>query len=387
MASGAPIHTSSVVRALLRSPFARALEVWLFAVVPLFVAVETTQGSIRTNKIAFDFDRAYYQAGRLLLHGASPYGPNTREALSSQTAFVYPPISAYLTAPFALIPHLPADLVVTALATLSVPALLALVGVRDWRVMGAALLWWPTIAAIHLGSVSIPLALGIAVAWRWRDRPVPSGLSIGLVVALKLFLWPLVIWLAITRRWKAAGIAACSSIFFVLVPWIPLGGAGLLSYPHRLSLLSSLEAKRGFSPADLLAGLGADWTNAQVVGYGLGLALLVWAWRRRDAEASALALVLAASLLLSPILWPNYLVVLLVPLAVVRPRLDVWWLIPIALFSQPNIDPSTWQIALFLGTFAALVVAIMRAGEQRTAERRSPAQILKPTPALRPSTD
>ena len=51
---------------------------------------------------------------------------------------------------------------------------------------------------------------------------------LGLVVALKLFLWPLILWLVITRRFKAATIAACCSVVFLLVPWIPLGGAGLL---------------------------------------------------------------------------------------------------------------------------------------------------------------
>ena len=153
-----------------------------------------------------------------------------------------------------------ADVLVTVLAALAVPGILALVGVRDWRCFGATLLWMPTISAIHLGTVAVVLALGVALLWRWRDHAVRAGLVLGLVVALKLFVWPLILWLAITRRFKAALVAACSSVVFLLVPWIPLGGAGLAAYPHRLSELSSLEAKRGFSPAALLAHLGVGWT-------------------------------------------------------------------------------------------------------------------------------
>lgn len=371
------IDTPIVMRAILRSPLVRALEIWVFGVLPVFTAVETTLAATHIHKLAFDFDHAYYPAARLVLHGASPYGPTTHAALGTQTAFVYPPIGAYLTTPFTVLPHLPADLVVTALATLAVPALLATLGVRDWRCMGAALLWWPTVSAIRLGTVSLALALGVALAWKLRERPVPAGVVVGLVVAVKLLLWPLVIWLAITRRTKTALIAAGSSVAFILVPWIPIRGAGLLSYPHRLMLLSSLEAKRGFSPAALFADLGSSWTTAQVLGYGLGCLLLVWAFKRRSCDATALALTLGASLLLSPILWPNYLVLLLVPLALTRPRLDVWWLLPVAMFTQRAFDPAEWEIVMFLGIFAALVLAMARAGGREGAERRSPVRLLR----------
>jgi hypothetical protein len=174
------------------------------------------------------------------------------------------------------------------------------------------------------------------------------------VVAVKLFLWPLIVWLAITRRFKAAGVAVGSAAVVFLVPWIPLDGAGLGSYPHRLSLLSSLEAKRGFSPAALLAHLGVGWGAAPAVGYALGVALLVLAYRCRRSETAALGLVCAASLLLTPILWPNYLLIMLVPLALRRPRFDLVWLLPVVLLGQPVIDPPVWEITVFLGILAVL---------------------------------
>src|SRR5436190_1411065 len=352
--------TATVVRTSPRSPLLRVLELWFLVLVPIYLLVGTARSALRSDTIAYDCARASLPAAHLVVHGSSPYGPATRAVLSSQTAFVYPPIGAFLAAPFAALPDHAADIVVTVLAVIAVPLILALVGARDWRCMGAAVLWMPTFSAIHLGAVTVVLALGIALAWRWREHSVRSGLVLGLVVALKLFLWPLLIWLVITRRYKAAMIAVCSTIVFVLAPWIPLRGAGLLSYPHRLSLLSSLEAKRGFSPAALLAHLGLGWSLAEAVGYALGLALLAFAYRRRDSDESVLGLVCAASLLLTPILWPNYLVVMLVPLALLRPRFGLGSLLPAILIGQSVFDPPAWEIAVFLGILGALTLPALQ---------------------------
>ena len=332
------------------------LELWLLAVAPVVLLAGAVRSWAHSHTLAYDFDRAYLPAAHLVVHGTSPYGPATRAALGSQTAFVYPPIGAFLAAPFtALSPHA-ADILVTVLAVLAVQAILVLVGVRDWRCFGAALLWLPTISAVHLGTVVVVLALGVALAWRWRDHVLRAGLVLGLLVALKLFLWPLILWFVITRRFKAAIVAGCSSVLFILVPWIPLRGAGLLAYPHRLIVLSSLEAKRGFSPAALLAHLGVGWGVAGAFGYALGVALLVVAYRSRRSETAALGLVCSAALLLTPILWPNYLLIMLVPLALLRPRFGVLWLLPVILLGQPVIDPAVWEIAVFLGILAALTV-------------------------------
>lgn len=346
--------TATIVRARLRSPVVHVLEIWLLAVVPVLLLVETARSWADSHKLAYDFAHAYAPAIHLVLRGVSPYGPSSPAALSSQTAFVYPPLGAFLAAPLAALPQHAADVLVTVLAALAVPAILMLVGVRDWRCLGAALLWWPTISAIQLGTAVTALALGLALVWRWRERPVRAGVALGLVVALKLFLWPLLVWLVITRRYRAAIIAAGSSVVFVLTPWIPLHWAGFLSYPHRLEVLASIEAKRGFSPAALLAQLGFGWRLAEAVSYGLGVIVLVWAYRRRSSDESALGLVCAASLLLTPILWPNYLLIMIVPLALLRPRFDLVWLLPVVLFGQPVFGPPVWEIALFLGVLAAL---------------------------------
>jgi hypothetical protein len=339
-----------------RSPLVRVLEWVLLGAMPVVLLVGAAATWARSHTLAFDFDRAYLPAAHLVLHGSSPYGPATRAVLSSQTAFVYPPIAAFLAAPLAVLPSHAANVLVTLLAAFAVAAILVLLGVRDWRCFGAVFLWMPTTSAIHLGTATVVLALGVALVWRWREHAVRAGLVLGLVVALKLFLWPLVVWLVVTKRSRAAGVAVGSAIVLLLAPWAPIHGAGLTSYPHRLSLLSSLEARRGFSPAALLAQLGVGWGTAQALGYGLGVVLLAVAYRRRRSEAEALGLVCAASLLLTPILWPNYLLIMLVPLAVLRPRFGIVWLLPVILLGQAVIDPPVWEVATFLAIVFALTI-------------------------------
>ena len=81
--------------------------------------------------------------------------------------------------------------------------------------------------------------------------------------------------------------------------------------------------------------LGLDETPAQAVSLVLGAAILVAAWHAartaRDADARdarSLVLVLAAAMALTPILWHHYLVLLLVPIAMARPRLSPLWFVP-----------------------------------------------------------
>jgi hypothetical protein len=340
------------------SALVRVLEPVAYAALPGIILVHSVLAWSRLHTLAYDFDRAYLPAAHHVLHNASPYGPATRAALGSQTAYVYPPLGAFLAAPFAAIPAHAADVLVTVLAVLALPAILALVGVRDWRCLVVSLLWMPTISAIHLGSITLVLVIGVALVWRWRSHAVRAGIVLGFVIGLKLLLFPLVVWLAITRRWTAAAVAAGSSIFFLFAPWIPIHGAGLSAYPHRLSLLSSIEAKRGFSPAALLWQLGVGWTAAQAIGYSCGAVLLVLAYRRRRSDTAAFGFACAASLLLTPILWPNYLLIMLIPLGLRRPRFDVVWLLPVLLFGQAIFGPPAWEVALFLAILAALTVAV-----------------------------
>jgi hypothetical protein len=58
--------------------------------------------------------------------------------------------------------------------------------------------------------------------------------------------------------------------------------------------------------------------------------------------------------------WLHYFVVLLVPLAIMRPRLSPIWALGLLLFACPVTTPAVWQLSLALGVIGALVVTLLR---------------------------
>ena len=133
---------------------------------------------------------------------------------------------------------------------------------------------------------------------------------------------------------------------------------------------------QSYTPFALLADLGVPDTAARVVTVALGLGVLALAARRRS-----LGLAIAAALVLSPIVWRHFFVLLLVPLALSRPRFDAVWLIPIGLWvGDGTFNGAPWQTAACLALAAADVRAL-RATTARRAGRASPRPSRGPSPA------
>ena len=145
--------------------------------------------------------------------------------LAHEKSFVYPAPAALLMAPFALLPFTVAATLFALLLTAAVPAALYVVGVRDWRCYGIALLSEPVLIGVTLDTVSPLLLLAVAATWRLRDRLWPAACVLAAAVVLKIFLWPLLLWFALTRRLATAAAAAG---LIVLTTLVAVGG-------HRLS--------------------------------------------------------------------------------------------------------------------------------------------------------
>jgi hypothetical protein len=325
-----------------------------------------------------DFGTFWYAGGRVL-DGATPYPPVDADVLVTGLNFVYPPQVALAVAPLALLPYTVAA-AAWAVALVGATVLsLRLVGVRDPRLYGLVFLFPWTLNGVWVGAITPLLVLGVAAAWRWRDRPYVLGLLVAAVAVAKVFLWPLLVWLVATRRTRAASVAAVAGAVSTVLAWSALAFAGLVDYPSILRVLAEVEQHTTYSVTALALALGASAAAAQAATVAAGLLALAGcvALGRRDDDAGSLAAALAAALLLTPIVWPHYLALLVVPLAIARPRLDAAWLLPLSLWLVTGTsDGVAWKIALAV----ALVPAVVWAARRQPPAEAAPAAPL-PAPA------
>lgn len=308
----------------------------------VFLAVCVVAGlvamSAAEHLLAWDVRFAYLPAAEEVLHGESPYPELDDPILEDQKGYVYPPQLVVGLLPLTPLP-------VDAVAMLFALALLATVGltlwlldVRDPRCYAAAVLWVPTISGVLLGNVSIPLALALAVAWRYRDSARASGAALGLAVSAKLLLWPMFVWMLATRRLRATLVALALGALVTFVAWAAIGFDGLRGYPDLVQRLTDIQAEKSYSIVGMAAtaGLGSAAGKAIALGVGLALLLACVVLARRGDDARSFTCAVAATLALSPIVWLHYLTLLLVPLAIARPRFSLLWLLPVLLWVSPK---------------------------------------------------
>ena len=109
-----------------------------------------------------------------------------------------------------------------------------------------ALISIPVMGGLAWGNATLLLVPLVALAWRWRDSWLRAGVVVGLAIASKLFVWPLLAWLLGTRRYRAAGIAAAATAAVILVPWALIGFDGITSYPDLLRAAERVYAPTAF---------------------------------------------------------------------------------------------------------------------------------------------
>jgi hypothetical protein len=328
------------------SPWELACFVWI----PMLVVGFTAWYELHNTKTLGDFP-IFRAASKAVLHGHSPYAPLTPHALANFDTFVYPPATAFLFSPFAVLPYSAAKVAMLVLAMGSALVALRLLGVRDWRCYGVAAVSAPIANSVALGAVTSFLVLGAAVTWHYRDRPGTAGVAGALTAASKLFLWPVGLWLLVTRRTRALAVFAALALALVAGGWAAIGFQGFQSYPHLLRLLTDLEAHKSFS---LVALFRLTGIAATMLSVGLALAVVaavVAASRTEDGDRRAFAVAILGTLVATPVVWMHYYALLFVPIALYRPRLSPLWLVPMALWLAPSTysEGITWKILLGLG--------------------------------------
>jgi glycosyl transferase family 87 len=313
----------------------------LFAV-PVLFAILVVFGYHTSWPIGFDFRGTLWEPARALLDGAPIYPEPTRDAVVVGNPADYPPLFILLATPFAALPIGLAAWAWFCLLAGAVYVSMRILEVRDWRCLVLAVTSPVVVHGLYFGNLTILLLVPLALAWRYREQARIAGVAVGVAIAAKLFVWPLVVWLLLTRRFRAAAWAVGSSLAFVLGAWAVIGFEGMRDYPALLREVDHVYAIRSISVSTAAGAVGAPETAAVGVAVVAGLICIGLAARlvgRPDGDRRSFTVVVAACILASPIVWPNYIALLLVPIAITWPRLAPAWFLGYAVWVVAAISP------------------------------------------------
>jgi alpha-1,2-mannosyltransferase len=350
-----------------KETYALALRQVVWGVVPIAVLVwEATLVVGRRNRIAVDFKDAYYVAGQRLLHGGNPYAW-THQQIDAGIAFVYPALSALFFAPFALIAEGPAGVLWTLVCIALTPLTLWILGIRDWRVYVVGLLWLPVFSAWQSTNETMALVFVAALVWRYRGNPLVSGTLTAVAISLKPIMWPLALWLLATRRWRASGYGLAAGLLINLVSWVVVGFGNVRTYLHDAGLDTRHNWRDGYSVTAALGHLGFGRSFGDlltVVACAVLVAAIVYIAFVQHRERQALTLTIVLMLAASPLVWAHYFALLLIPMALCRPRMSWLWAFALLMWACPAAGHVRgWQEAamwLITGTMFALLVRAAR---------------------------
>jgi alpha-1,2-mannosyltransferase len=253
----------------------------------------------------------------------------------SHYGFTYPPFAALTMLPMAVL-SLPVTIVVATAASVVAAVLLLWLVVTPAARRAGSPIWYATAVAGALAIaldpvretftfgqvnlllaalVAVDLLVGVAGGRRW------AGIGTGLATAVKLTPGVFIVYLAVTRRWRAALVAAgtaavatlvaaavdpeMSRVFWTGALW-DTDRVGNRSYVGNQSLSGAVARLAPAAPAD------ARWRTVLWLVLVVA-ALAVWFVRVRRAaatgdETAGLALTAVLGCLVSPVTWVHHLV-------------------------------------------------------------------------------
>jgi len=264
----------------------------------------------------------FLRAGYAAAHGQQIYPGPGSPAVYSGSSFVYPYFAVW---PFVAMAGMSAGLSTMLFFVICVCAVLiaCLIGAKGdpWPAtltMGTAF----TITGMQLGALSPLLFVGAVFLWHLRDRPRAFALVAAPVVACKLFLAPLLIWLLLARRYRTFAYASACTLALLALSFA-LGPIGPGPYLQVLSQLGAHEATSGFGLVGALMNARLAPPTAQAIAIAVALAIFVAAYlhmRRSGNERVCYGAAVVASLVLTPVLWSHYLILLSAVLLVLQAR-------------------------------------------------------------------
>jgi hypothetical protein len=304
-------------------PTSRTVSRWLAWSVVVVLGLIEVRYYLKYHLIGTDFLLTIYHPAQAVLHGRTPYGNPL--VITPLRGSVYPPSAFVGVAWLGFLPQGVAIALWEVVEFLAATATLWVLGVRDLRCYALWLLTPMVLATALFGNATILIILLFAILWRWRDNAIVAAAALTAAIAIKLFVAPMIIWLLFRGRFRAAAYTALATPFFILGAWAAIGFSAIGRYVSILSANDHLWGRDGPFLQSLVMQVGGSSLLAGVLGALAATALIAAAYFVGD--LSAFTLTVAASILLAPVAWIGYLGLLVIPVAVLRPRFSPLWLV------------------------------------------------------------
>jgi alpha-1,2-mannosyltransferase len=362
----------------------------------------------------------FFEGGRRVLHGEAIYTGS-----SPASGFIGPPFQALFFAPVAAV----AEVSETAARLLWYGINVACLGAGVWLWTAAwheslaqsgrsGLIdpWAPWLALLaillplqtnfeHQNMNALLLAATGAGAWALgQGRGGAAGAFIGFAAAIKVFPALLILYLAAKRMWRPLAFAVATAAALTALPsivygpqtlaqqfahWLRLGSGG---WPTRSANQSLIAAIDRVVPSEAAAVRTAEQAPVEsaifaVLAIALLLAaVLVWRGEGRTRPALEIAAVTTLAVLLSPIAWDHYWVLMFPAFLVAytassrsllgRNATVVFWTAAVLTsgFSRVTLGREGWAVAreLSVSTIAALLLYVTLLQISRRLARSSP---------------
>ncbi len=319
--------------------------------------------------LGFDF-LAYHLAAVRVLDGAPVYDLSF-DGAGSFGLFYYPPTFVLMVVPFALLPSMVAVWAWTVLLVAAFGLGVAVLPVSrqvKWLVILLAGMSWPFVYAIKLGQVGPLLFLGFALGWRYLERPTVFGIAAALGAAIKIQPGLVLAWALAMRRWSAVFIGGIALVGLIVAATALTGFSAWADYRALLSAVTDpITTPHNMTPGALAYQLGAPAGVAVVIQIGGWVfaagAILLAVWK--TTPVAGFLVTVAASQLVSPILWDHYAMLLLLPVAWLLDRGLRWAVLVPLVTAVPLIE--VIPAIVYPSAFVVTILAVLWSGRSVAA--------------------
>jgi alpha-1,2-mannosyltransferase len=239
---------------------------------------------------------------------------------------------------------------------------------------GAVALGFAVSRDLALGNVSMLLLLPLVMGWRWIDRPAGS-LALALAASVRVTFGIYLLWFLVRRAWRPLFWMLVGGAALVALSLPVVGIDGYRDYVTMLANVSDtadLGQNRHLTFTALRLGVPEEQAWLVLLPVYLLAVGAVVASRRRDPEVGFMVTA-GAALLLAPLIWDHYLVLLLLPAAFLAERGRPWALV------LPLLSWLPGELLPFVSLAALLLPFLARDREVPAGQARADPTVARPS--------